>query len=111
MAMDEPSTCGLCGLPMPDGEEMFNYHGYSGPCPGPVKAPDPRATDEIGWVIEEGEPNRPTPLYWAGSGWSYINTDAVRFARRVDAERVAATLNEKTHVAEHMWMAPRSEGK
>jgi hypothetical protein len=26
-------TCGLCGEPMPAGEEMFNYHGYSGPCP------------------------------------------------------------------------------
>ena len=25
--------CGLCGEPMPEGEEMFNYHGYSGPCP------------------------------------------------------------------------------
>jgi hypothetical protein len=26
-------TCQLCGEPMPPGEEMFNYHGYSGPCP------------------------------------------------------------------------------
>lgn len=25
--------CGLCGKAMPAGEEMFNYHGYSGPCP------------------------------------------------------------------------------
>ena len=27
--------CALCGEPMPDGETMFNYHGYSGPCPKP----------------------------------------------------------------------------
>jgi hypothetical protein len=27
------SNCELCGLPMPEGEEMFKYHGYSGPCP------------------------------------------------------------------------------
>lgn len=27
------TNCGLCGEPMPEGEEMFNYHGYSGPCP------------------------------------------------------------------------------
>jgi hypothetical protein len=27
------ALCGLCGLPMPEGEEMFKYHGYSGPCP------------------------------------------------------------------------------
>lgn len=29
------SKCGMCGHPMPPGEEMFNYHGYSGPCPEP----------------------------------------------------------------------------
>lgn len=29
------STCELCGEPMPAGEEMFKYHGYSGPCPKP----------------------------------------------------------------------------
>ncbi len=27
------SNCELCGKPMPEGEEMFKYHGYSGPCP------------------------------------------------------------------------------
>jgi hypothetical protein len=26
-------TCEVCGRPMPPGEEMFRYHGYSGPCP------------------------------------------------------------------------------
>lgn len=28
-----PGTCALCGEPMPPGEEMFKFHGYSGPCP------------------------------------------------------------------------------
>ena len=28
-----PGMCDLCGKPMPPGEEMFKYHGYSGPCP------------------------------------------------------------------------------
>ena len=27
------ALCGLCGQPMPKGEEMFKYHGYSGNCP------------------------------------------------------------------------------
>ena len=27
--------CTLCGEPMPPGEEMFLYHGYSGDCPKP----------------------------------------------------------------------------
>lgn len=30
-------NCELCGEPMPEGEEMFKYHGYSGPCPKPSK--------------------------------------------------------------------------
>jgi hypothetical protein len=25
--------CERCGEPMPEGERMFRYHGYSGPCP------------------------------------------------------------------------------
>lgn len=28
-------NCQICGEPMPEGEEMFNFHGYSGPCPKP----------------------------------------------------------------------------
>lgn len=28
-------ACQLCGEPMPAGETMFKYHGYSGPCPKP----------------------------------------------------------------------------
>lgn len=33
--MTEQSKCELCGEPMPQGEEMFKIHGYSGPCPKP----------------------------------------------------------------------------
>ena len=29
------ARCELCGEPMPPGEEMFKYHGYSGDCPKP----------------------------------------------------------------------------
>jgi hypothetical protein len=29
------SACELCGEPMPPGEEMFKFHGYSGDCPKP----------------------------------------------------------------------------
>lgn len=32
--------CELCGEMLPEGERMFKYHGYSGPCP---KGPRPRA--------------------------------------------------------------------
>lgn len=33
------ATCALCGGPMPIGEEMFKYHGFSGPCPGIAATP------------------------------------------------------------------------
>lgn len=32
---EKTSLCEMCGEPMPKGEEMFKYHGYSGPCPKP----------------------------------------------------------------------------
>ena len=31
----ETPRCSLCGEPMPPGEEMFKFHGYSGDCPKP----------------------------------------------------------------------------
>jgi len=39
--MSETPKCELCGELMPDGEGMFMYHGYSGPCPKPP-LPKPR---------------------------------------------------------------------
>lgn len=59
-------NCKLCGEPMPPGEEMFHYHGYSGDCPKPplprdngaeaVKALFKQATGvDVGIRIENGE--------------------------------------------------------
>ena len=42
------SKCELCGEPMPVGEEMFKYHGYSGDCPKPPLARLPQP-DPDGW--------------------------------------------------------------
>jgi hypothetical protein len=39
--MSEQPKCELCGEPMPAGEEMFKYHGHSGPCPTKGKAFEP----------------------------------------------------------------------
>lgn len=33
--MSETAKCNICGEPMPSGETMFKFHGYSGPCPKP----------------------------------------------------------------------------
>ena len=32
---DPTGKCEICGEPMPAGEEMFKYHGFSGDCPKP----------------------------------------------------------------------------
>lgn len=32
---EKTEVCELCGEPMPEGETMFKFHGYSGPCPKP----------------------------------------------------------------------------
>lgn len=39
--MSGRACCEICGEPMPDGEEMFKFHGFSGPCPKPP-LPRPR---------------------------------------------------------------------
>lgn len=35
MSNEVKAACNICGEPMPAGEEVFNFHGYSGPCPKP----------------------------------------------------------------------------
>lgn len=35
--------CSICGEAMPPGEEMFTFHGYSGPCPRDSAVPMVRA--------------------------------------------------------------------
>ena len=49
------SKCELCGEPMPAGEEMFKFHGYSGDCP---KQPLPHAIErEVAQApTAQGEP-------------------------------------------------------
>jgi hypothetical protein len=34
----ELPRCEICGEPMPEGETMFKFHGFSGPCPAPPLA-------------------------------------------------------------------------
>ena len=45
------AKCGLCGEPMPAGEEMFNYHGYSGGCPVPPLAQEIPSLVEIAYGL------------------------------------------------------------
>lgn len=61
--MTEQPKCELCGEPMPKGEEVFRYHGYSGPCPTPAQTqplPDRRDRDEEHKVTLSGQPADPS---------------------------------------------------
>ncbi|HVJ09716.1 MAG TPA: hypothetical protein VM554_15165 [Acidisarcina sp.] len=62
----EVTKCELCGEPMPQGEEMFKYHGYSGGCPKPpmpktmsgvelIAAERTRQIDVEGWTPEHDD--------------------------------------------------------
>lgn len=39
------ARCQLCGEPMSESEQMFKYHGYSGPCPKPPLPKEKREDD------------------------------------------------------------------
>ena len=65
--------------------------------------------DEIGWLVEQYE-GGPT-LYWGFDGfnvWTKDPNQAVRFARKQDAEMAARLLgSEGRHrVVEHRWSIP-----
>ena len=47
--MSETATklCTICGDPMPAGEQMFKFHGYSGDCPKPPLPKPPTVEDDL----------------------------------------------------------------
>jgi len=51
--MTDTPKCTICGEPMPAGEEMFKYHGYSGNCPKPPlpKPKDKQKIEGLVWAI------------------------------------------------------------
>jgi hypothetical protein len=90
-------NCEICGEPMPAGEEVFRYHGYSGPCPVSVarggiirvdsleKVREKLATTEkttIAIAREAGGKIRVTSGSWEGE--KVILKDQVLEVRNVD---------------------------
>ena len=49
--MNEITKCTRCGEPLPPGETMFNFHGYSGPCPKPPIAPKLEQQEQAGFTV------------------------------------------------------------
>ena len=70
-------------------------------------------SSETGWVIEHGASEPCKPRYWAGkswdglSEWTYDHMKAIRFAREIDAQRVAEAADDGVpnnyRVCEHAW--------
>ena len=50
--MTDVARCTVCGEPMPEGETMFKYHGFSGPCPKPP-LPKPVLKSAIRYFFRE----------------------------------------------------------
>ena len=48
---NQPPRCELCGDPMPPGEEMFKFHGFSGGCTKPpLRTPEQKADQDCEYV-------------------------------------------------------------
>ena len=68
---------------------------------------------EYAWVIEMPNPlddgDGTLRMYWDGFEWSHEDADAVRFSRKVDAEKIMATIepayrrSDRMRAAEHAW--------
>lgn len=51
--MTDTAKCELCGEPMPEGEEMFLYHGFSGPCPKSEVEKAHKLADKAGIILRK----------------------------------------------------------
>lgn len=62
----------------------------------------PEVGEELAWLIERGE----TLFYWSVKGWQADVNEALRFARRDDAQAFADTYMdaiEPKRISEHAW--------
>lgn len=63
------AICGICGEPMPPGEQMFKFHGYSGPCPKPpLPKRTPRAEPKVVQMWDALCAARPSLVYAKDKG-------------------------------------------
>lgn len=68
---------------------------------------------ESGWVIERADSDAAEPKYWAAgqreaersSAWTSNHMEAIRFARKDDAEKVARRIMRGVgvRICEHQW--------
>ncbi len=69
--------------------------------------PDSAVKQESGWLVENGKSGdalRYRTMSDEGIVWTANHMEALRFARRADAERFCAEDDEAERIAEHIWM-------
>ena len=103
---DKESTCALCGEPMPAGEEMFVYHGYSGPCPKPPLSTQSAPINDPYEGPLDGDPSQATPAEGGAIAepWAIYCPSICHVQRtydtRKDAEAYCTDLNKASSVPE-----------
>lgn len=60
-------------------------------------------SEEYGWLIEDGKGGYLTFDHIGFARWTADVDEAVRFCRRVDAEKVAAGCEDAWKIVEHGW--------
>lgn len=81
MTQPERPRCQLCGEPMPPGEEMFFYHGHSGPCPKPP-LPRPKVEAVIEYVHDQRGNTFSLKVICGGQVWDELFFDSAEERQR-----------------------------
>jgi hypothetical protein len=104
-----PERCVQCGLERTAAIHHLSVGGMWHAFTAPPPTEEPKGGTEFVWLIEHAN-----GAYWDGRGNTFHHdpNEAVRFARKEDAERVIGWLlrGEPVVAREHGWFAPTTEG-
>lgn len=112
-----PALCTLCGEPMPEGETMFFFHGYSGPCPKPALANPaaPQEETDVEGLLKVAADVSDHLRNWCGDDYAADVVDrlrtALRSTRAIADEKYAACeiIDAKRHEIANQRDALRCE--
>ena len=96
--MSEQPLCEICGEPMPESEQMFKYHGASGPCPKPPLPRAPSDKEMLDWLQARAEDGYVTMCFELDGG-VHVTLDPCGAREQLQAE-----LRGKDLVC---WCAPQ----
>jgi hypothetical protein len=105
----EKATCGLCGEPMPEGETVFKYHGYSGPCPKPP-LPQPKTEAVIEYVHRTVDGEFWIDIKANGELWAQLGPYDTEGERRRIHDAEADTHSDKIPDEMFIWDYEGPEG-